>query len=252
MSFIYGKYPVQEFLKIHPKLAKKIWFISEDHLSDLANFADLDRQQISSSELARKFGLKPFESHQGLLLEIKADLNNLLFEKLESLIIDCSFAGKALLWLPDIQDGHNLGAIIRSSVALGQIGGIIIPSTHSVKITAAVAKVSAGAIFSMKFAHFHSQKNALDAIKAGNLKMIGIEKRERSIDLPKIDFTELGSFVLVFGSEEKGIPPSIRQACDLLAKIPQSESIDSLNLSVSAGIVLYEMNRQLGLMSILS
>ncbi len=244
-SFIYGKYPVQELLRINPKEVKKLWYVSKDHLQDLTNIDLLDKELIEPRLLSRQFGLKEFESHQGLLIELKRDLNSLLTTELENLIIKCSEAEKLIIWLPSIQDAHNLGAIIRASVAFGIVGGIVIPASNSVRLSQTVAKVSAGSIFSMNFAFSSNAKNSAKVFQSSGFKLVGIQKQENSMDLPSADFKSFGPTCLVFGSEEKGIPSPLLPFCENIIKIPQSEAVDSFNLSMAAGIVLYEINRQL-------
>jgi 23S rRNA (guanosine2251-2'-O)-methyltransferase len=242
-NFIYGKYPVQELLKLKPELSKKLWYISDEHLQGLNNLDLIQKQKTDSWMLRRKFALKEFESPQGLLLELKSDLNSFLITTLEELIIECSHQNKFLIWLPAIQDGHNLGAIIRSSVALANVGGIIIPHTNSVKLTPSVAKVSAGAIFNLKFAWFKDYENTAKALRSAGFKLLAIQKDSKSLSLPKVNFSEVKPFILILGSEEKGIPRQIQKYCDLSLQIPQTEIIDSLNMSVAAAIVLYEITR---------
>jgi len=265
MPFIYGKYPVQEFLKHHPKLAVKLWVTSEEkpleasskkfeneteqraayeRREEFVKPTDLPFEEINNSMLKAKFRLRDFENHQGMVLEIKKDLNSILTTSLEELILECSNSGKTLLWLPSIQDGHNLGAVIRSSVAFGTVGGIIIPSANSVQLTATVAKISAGTIFSMKFAQFQNWGKTASNLKMNGLNLIAIEKRHGSKPLNEVKFDSLQPYVLVAGSEERGVPSVIRKQCDLSVEIPQSDEVDSLNLSVATAIVLYEIKRQ--------
>jgi 23S rRNA (guanosine2251-2'-O)-methyltransferase len=246
-SYIYGKYPVQEFLKLHRKLAKKLWYVSENHLRLLPDLdRDLPREEIRAPELAREFGLREYESHQGLLLETEKDLRSLLYMRLEDLLIEASEQSKSLIWLPEIQDGHNLGAITRSCVAFEGIAGIVLPEKNSARLNPAVAKVSAGTVFAMKYAGFHNIKATAQLIQSAGFKLIAIEKRPASILLNEFDFKQNTPAVIILGSEGEGIPSQIALFCDYSIQIPQSEAVDSLNLSVSAGIFLYEMRKSLG------
>lgn len=243
-NFIYGKYPVQELLKQKPEFAQKLYYIADEHLENLKNINNLPKQKLESMALKRKFGLKEFENPQGLVLELKQDLNSFLLTSLEELMLECSAQNKFLIWLPAIQDGHNLGAIIRSSVALGNVGGIIIPRTNAVKLTPSVAKVSAGSIFSLKFAWFNDYNNSAKLLSSQGFKLLAIQKNALALNLPNANFAELSPFILVFGSEERGIPHQIKKYCHASLQIPQLETVDSLNLSVAAAIVLYEIKRQ--------
>jgi len=243
-NFIYGKYSVCELLRLKPEFAQKLWYCSEEHLQGLENLNLCPKQKLESFQLKRNFGLKDFENHQGLVLELKKDLNSLLLTSLEELMLESGEQDKFLIWLPAIQDAHNLGAIIRSCVALGNVSGIIIPRANAVKLTPTVAKVSAGTIFSLKFAWFNDYTNSAKLLISQGFKLVAIQKNEKSLSLPQANFDEFKPFVLVFGSEERGIPHQISKLCVASLQIPQLENIDSLNLSVAAGITLYEIKRQ--------
>lgn len=244
-SFIYGKHVVNEFLDKFPSKASKLWYSSEDVLKSIKHSILCPVEEMSARDLSRKFALKEYESHQGLILELKASLEDILITPLEELLINCSDNGKALIWLPEIQDAHNLGAIIRSAVALGNIGGIIIPGSRSVRLSTTVAKVSVGSIFSCQFAFSANLKNSAQLIRSSGFRLIGLQKipEARSIALTK--FAEIMPFALIIGSEEIGIPKQIQPLLDLSCYIPQSELIDSLNMSVATGITLYEVQKQL-------
>lgn len=249
-QYIYGKYPVSSFIQKYPKEVKKLWFSDEKHLSILEEILggnlpeDLSKQCLSNKELRKKFSLKEYESHQGLVLELTCDFNELLYSSLENLIVESSHQNKIMLWLPSIQDTNNLGAVIRSCLAMKMVHGIIIPSSKSVSLTPAVAKISAGAIFDMKFASYRSISSTANNLKNSGIKLLSIEKSQNSVNLWDVDFKNFEPFVLVVGSEEKGIPESLRSFCDTSITIPQGEEIDSLNLSVATGIVLYEVLKQ--------
>lgn len=243
MPFIYGKYPVQEFLKRYPEQAVKLWLSSS--CSDRFNeTCMLPLERLSRAQLTSKFRLRDFENPQGVLLEIKTSLNELLCEPLEELLERCTHLGKSLLWLPSIQDSHNLGAVVRSSVALNQVGGIIIPANNAVQLTASVAKISAGSLFAMRFAHSHNWGQTVNILKSSGLKIVTLEKKQKSQPLDKTNLRDPQSLALVIGSEERGIPSIISKQSDSSVMIPQNDEVDSLNLSVACAILLYEMNRQ--------
>jgi 23S rRNA (guanosine2251-2'-O)-methyltransferase len=243
-NFIYGKYPIIELLKHYPKFAKKLWFISDEHFRLLPATIDLPKEKIDAKSLSREFALKAFESHQGLLLELNKDLSSILSLDLENLLIEASNSKRSLIWLPEIQDAHNLGAIVRSSVALGGIGGFIIPSSHSVRLTPTVAKVSAGSVFRSKFAFAHNQKNTALMLQSAGFKLIAVHNSPNAKRLTEFKFGSAEQSVLIFGAEGEGIPKNLLQFVDQQIVIPQTDEIDSFNLSVAAGIVLYEMQRQ--------
>ena len=98
--------------------------------------------------------------------------------------------------------------------------------------------------FSLKFAWFNDYTNSAKLLISQGFKLVAIQKNEKSLSLPQANFDEFKPFVLVFGSEERGIPHQISKLCVASLQIPQLENIDSLNLSVAAGITLYEIKRQ--------
>lgn len=247
-THIYGKHAVEALLTKYPEQAKKLWYSTEtlpSKINDLVKGLPLlTKENIFAKDLTRKFGIKDFESHQGLLLEIKNELDSFLKISLEELIVESSFSEKPILWLPSIMDAHNLGAVIRSLVAIGNIGGLVIPSRGSVPINRVVAKVSAGALFYTKFAYAGSFKQTATTFKNSGFKILTLEKTSKSQSLTKVNFASHSPFVLVIGAEEDGVPKIISEMAEMNLQIPQSDNIDSFNLSVATGITLYEIYRQ--------
>lgn len=248
MDFIYGKYCIQEFIDHFPNLATDLYIASDENFRKLKNLPSKIRTHLmnSNSELSRLFELKEFESHGGLILKIKQSLSDILICPLESLIEKSLEQNKALLWLPQIQDVNNLGAIIRSVVAFEEFAGLIIPAQNSVRLTPSAAKASAGNIFATKFAYQLSNiKNTAQMLKTSGFNLIALEKRLNHKFLFEADFTKLKPFVLVLGGEEKGLSPALIPFLDKVFQIPHSNKVESLNLSVATSITLYEIKRQL-------
>lgn len=245
--FIYGKHAVCEFLKVFPQEANALYFKNQEDLKifDKAGILiNIPKHELSSSDLRREFALKEYESPQGIVLEIKKPIEKLLEISLENLIISCGEQEKNLLFLSNIQDQHNLGAVSRSCVAFDNITGIIMPAEKSPNLSAVVAKVSVGGIFHLKFARSFSHKKTMCLLKSAGFKILGIQNNLSANSLQDINFRDFKSCVIIMGGEEKGLPEQIKQQCDLLIKIPQSDKIDSLNLSVASSVILYEINKQ--------
>ena len=239
MPYIYGHHSVKEFLALFPEEASALFYTNESKLEGLTDLPE-KRHQLSAQDLRREFRLKEFESPQGLILEIKHRLEELLNYDLESLLIHSSKKDRSnLILLPDIKDQHNFGAITRSAVAFESIAGIIFPGRDSVRLSPVTAKVSVGALFSLRYSQFYSLKKTIQTLKDNGYKILAIEKREHSLALNTIDFASLEPYVLIFGAEDSGIPKPIQAEIDQSIFIPQSDAIDSLNMSVAAGIVLY-------------
>lgn len=145
-----------------------------------------------------------------------------------------------VLVLDEIEDPHNLGSIIRTAEICG-VHGIIIPKRRNVGITPTVYKTSAGAIEHMKIAKVANINNAVDKLKENGIWVYGADMDGQSYCY-QTDFT--GAVALVIGSEGRGISKLTKDKCDMLVKIPMSGKITSLNASVAAGIMMYEVLKQ--------
>ncbi len=138
-----------------------------------------------------------------------------------------------------IEDPHNLGAIIRTAECVGA-HGIIIPKRRAVGLTLGVGKSSAGALEHVLVAKVNNISSAIDVLKDKGLWIYGADmmgKNWTSEDLT-------GSVALVIGSEGKGISQNTRKKCDFILSIPMKGKVNSLNASVAAGILMYEVCRQ--------
>ncbi|MDE5557821.1 MAG: 23S rRNA (guanosine(2251)-2'-O)-methyltransferase RlmB [Ruminococcus sp.] len=139
----------------------------------------------------------------------------------------------------EIEDPHNLGAIIRTAETAGA-DGVIIPKRRSVSLNATVAKTSAGAVSYVPVARVANLSACIDTLKENGVWIYGTDASGE--DYCKTDFT--GSMALVVGSEGFGISRLIREKCDFMVKLPMYGKINSLNASVATGIFMYEVIRQ--------
>ena len=140
----------------------------------------------------------------------------------------------------EISDGHNLGAIIRSAECAGA-HGVVIPKRRSAGLTAVVDKASAGAAEHMAVARVPNLPAALQELKKRGLWVYGTAADGTS-ELWKTDFS--GAVALVIGSEGDGMGRLVRESCDIIVSLPMKGRVSSLNASVAAGIVMYEVMRQ--------
>ncbi|MDR0903259.1 MAG: 23S rRNA (guanosine(2251)-2'-O)-methyltransferase RlmB [Ruminococcus sp.] len=138
-----------------------------------------------------------------------------------------------------IEDPHNLGAIIRTAEAVGA-AGIIIPKRRNVSVNATVYKTSAGAAAVLPVCRVGNLASAIDTLKDNGVWVYGADMNGESLYKTSLS----GSLCIVIGAEGSGIPPLIRKKCDGLLKIPMFGQINSLNASVAAGIIMYEIRRQ--------
>lgn len=139
----------------------------------------------------------------------------------------------------EIEDPHNLGAIIRTAETAGA-DGIIIPKRRSASLNSTVAKTSAGAISYVPVARVSNLASCIDTLKENGVWIYGTDAS--GSDYCQTDFT--GSMALVIGSEGFGISRLIQKKCDFMVKLPMYGNINSLNASVAAGIFMYEVLRQ--------
>ncbi len=139
----------------------------------------------------------------------------------------------------EIEDPHNLGAIIRTAEASG-VHGIIIPKRRSASLNATVAKSASGALEYMKVARVTNIANTVEELKEKGIWVIGADMD--GDDYGKIDFDI--PCALVIGNEGKGIGTLVAKKCDMIASLPMCGKINSLNASVAAGILMYEVVRK--------
>ncbi|HEY4537994.1 MAG TPA: 23S rRNA (guanosine(2251)-2'-O)-methyltransferase RlmB [Erysipelothrix sp.] len=233
MNYIYGKNTVTAYLKEQGK-AFHLFIqkgIQVDEILELAN-----KQQISYSFENKKALDKKVEgNHQGIVLEVA----EFQYSSLESIIDN---AKNKIIFVGDqLEDPHNLGAIIRTCDAVG-VDGVIIPERRSVGVTPTVAKVSTGAIYTVKIHQATNIVDTLNKLKKEGYWVVGAEN-----GINAVDYTEFPvdmPLVVVVGSEGKGISRLVKENCDILTTIPMEGFVNSLNVSVASAVLLYEIKRR--------
>ncbi len=145
-----------------------------------------------------------------------------------------------LLVLDGVEDPHNLGAIIRSADGAGA-DGVLIPERRATGVTATVAKASAGAVEHVPIAKITNVARTLEDLKHRNLWTVGLDERAPET-YDALDYNM--DCALVLGAEGKGLHELVRKRCDFLVSIPMLGRVASLNVSVAAAVVLYEIARQ--------
>ena len=229
--YIYGKNVVKEKLKSNDKINKA--YISnnfkEHDIIKLLKEKNIKINYVNNQILNSKVnGL-----HQGMILEIDEVKTYTLDEFLPSLK---NISNAKIVLLDHLEDPHNFGAIIRTCEALG-INGIIIPNDRSVNINSTVVKTSVGAIEYINIIRVPNLQVAIKKLKENNFWIIGTDMN--GTDYRKIDYNM--NTCLVIGNEGKGISNVIKNNCDYIVTIPMKGKIDSLNASVSCGIILSRM-----------
>lgn len=232
MDKIYGRKPVLDTLDTDIKVYRA--YILKQN-SKLVNkiINKLEEKNIEISFVDKRFFDKIDINHQGVMIEVES----FKYENLDDLSDE-----KRLIILDQIEDPHNLGAIIRSAESFG-FDGVIIPERRSASVTSTVYKTSAGAINNIKVYRVKNLTRSIKDLKDKGFWIYGLAgEADSSID--KADLT--GKVGLVVGNEGSGISRLVRDNCDMLVNIPMLGRVNSLNASVAAGISMYELLRQNG------
>ncbi|WP_130819381.1 23S rRNA (guanosine(2251)-2'-O)-methyltransferase RlmB [Anaerococcus vaginimassiliensis] len=232
MDKIYGRKPVLDTLDTDIKIYKA--YILKQN-SKLVNkiIGKLEEKNIEISFVDKRFFDKIDINHQGVMIEVES----FKYESLDDLSDE-----KRLIILDQIEDPHNLGAIIRSAESFG-FDGVVIPERRSASVTSTVYKTSAGAINNIKVYRVKNLTRSIKDLKDKGFWIYGLAgEADSSID--KADLT--GKVGLVVGNEGSGISRLVRDNCDMLVNIPMLGRVNSLNASVAAGISMYELLRQNG------
>jgi 23S rRNA (guanosine2251-2'-O)-methyltransferase len=147
-----------------------------------------------------------------------------------------------LIALDQVTDPHNLGAVIRTAEGAGATG-VVVPAHGSAQVTPAVARASAGAVEHLPVGVVTNLARFLGEVKSGELWVVGAAG-DAPRSMWQADLS--GGLALVFGAEGKGLRPLVRRTCDELVSIPLEGSVESLNVSVAAAVLMYEAKRQRG------
>ena len=233
LNLIYGKNPVIE--AIRAKKALKVFIVNnfnDQKILSLIKDNHLMVSSISPNEMDKMCD----GVHQGVAAELKPYQT----VSLEEIIYKAKNKEKKIIvMLDNINDPHNLGAIIRSADVF-EASGIILPKHNSVSLNATVAKTSAGAINYVPVAVVNNLNQAIKTLKEEGYWIVSTDgSAEISYSSIKYDFP----VVIVIGSEGKGVSSLVLKNSDYIVKIPQFGHVNSLNASVAAGILLAEVHK---------
>ena len=174
-------------------------------------------------------------NHQGVV----AQLSEITFSSLEELVETHEKPGLFVL-LDGITDMRNMGAIIRSAAAANATA-VVIPTSGSAQITGETIKTSAGGVFQVPICRVNHLKDALYLLQSYDiLSIVADEKAEQNL----FEFDLTNAVAIVMGAEDKGVSQGVRKLCSQVAKLPIVGDMDSYNVSVAAGMFLYETMRQ--------
>jgi 23S rRNA (guanosine2251-2'-O)-methyltransferase len=234
---IYGINAVAEALKAGRVVSMRAGRRSDQrlrHLLEMAEQASVPVRRVSDDELDRESG---GASHQGVI----ADVSQRQVYELHDLIEDALARPPALIVVLDgIEDPHNFGAILRTCDAVGA-HGVVRQTRHSAPLGGATSKASAGAVAHVRVADVVNVARALEELTEAGIWTVGLAGDSRSM-YDKMDFSLPTAIVL--GAEGTGLRRLVRERCEMLASIPMKGKVDSLNVSVAAGVVLFEALRQ--------
>lgn len=236
---IIGRKPVLEALKSNQKI-DQIFLQYGQHgtiIEQIKNIAHKKNIKVSQPPSNKFSQLADGKNTQGVIA-IKHSFN---YVEIDEILISAENSKFPLLLLLDsIQDPHNLGAIIRTAECAG-VNGIITTIRNSASVNNTVEKTSAGAVNYMKIAQVNNLANTIDILKQSGYWIVG-SKLGNSQNYTSIDYKQ--PIALIMGNEEKGIRPLVAKKCDFLAQIHLKGNIQSLNVSVATGILLFEVLRQ--------
>lgn len=242
-DYIEGRNPVIEALKSGREIEKL--FIEDgsktgsiNEIKKLAKSRGIVIQYIHKNKLNQ---MSSTSSHQGVI----AVSSSHTYKNLEDIFALAKSKNEDLfiIILDEIKDPHNLGSIMRTAECVGA-HGIIIPKRRSVGLTSTVAKTSAGAIEYMPVVKVSNIANTIDVLKEEGIWIYGADMDG---ERPYYENKLTGPIALVIGSEGSGIGRLVKEKCDELVKIPIMGKVSSLNASVAASIMMYDVNRQRGL-----
>jgi 23S rRNA (guanosine2251-2'-O)-methyltransferase len=240
MQVIYGINPVSEILRSEGGDIRKIIIAEGRRGEDVKRIIERASARGVQVEILRRELLDRqagTAAHQGVLCLC----GDFAYKSLEQITANRhpAFSGSLVLLLDGIEDPQNLGSLIRTAHCFGA-NGVVIPRDRAAAVTPAVIKASAGAAGHTPIARVVNITQAIDFLKENGFWIYGTDAGADK-DLGSLRFE--GDIGLVMGSEGKGIRPLVRKHCDVLLSIPLFGQVDSLNVSVAAGILLHQIRR---------
>ncbi|RFU70261.1 23S rRNA (guanosine(2251)-2'-O)-methyltransferase RlmB [Bacillus sp. V59.32b] len=238
-EYIIGRNPVLEALRSEREI-NKILIAEGSQKGQMQQIIGLakERQVLLQFVPKKKIDQMSDGNHQGVIAQVAA----YAYAELDDLFARAEERNEApfFLLLDEIEDPHNLGSIMRTADAAG-VHGIIIPKRRAVGLTATVAKLSTGAIEYIPVVRVTNMARAIEEIKERGVWIVGTDAKG-SDDYRSMDGGM--SIGLVIGSEGKGMGRLIKDKCDFLIRLPMAGKVTSLNASVAAGLLMYEVYRK--------
>lgn len=241
-NYIYGIHPVEEALQ-NPEVSLEKIYVRQGQRSrskpirqieELASGRRVPVTEVSGKKL---FELVGKVNDQGIV----ALLSGVVYQELDDWLAGLDMAGNPLiLLLSEIEDVHNFGAILRSAAAAG-VAGVVVPKHRQAPVNAAVFKTSAGTAGKVPIVRVTNMNQSIGLLKEAGFWLAGLDGNSRQTiwqgryDMP---------VAVVVGSEGSGIRKKTLELCDFRLRIPMQSQVESLNASVSAAVLLFEIRRQ--------
>jgi 23S rRNA (guanosine2251-2'-O)-methyltransferase len=241
-EFIAGKHSVLEALR-SGRTIHKIWIAEQaqkHHTQPVVAEAKKQSVVVTQADKRKLDQLVPGVLHQGVVAQVAAHD----YVEVEDLLERARSRGEVpfLILLDEIEDPHNLGSILRTADCTG-VHGVVIPKRRSVGLTATVSKTSAGAVEYVPVARVTNMAQTIESLKKEGIWVAGADVEASRL---VYDFDFKIPLAIVIGNENQGIGRLIKEKCDFLVKLPMAGQINSLNASVAASVLMYEVVRQRG------
>lgn len=238
-TLLEGKNAVWEALKAEKPIEKILLSktIQQESVRGITGLARARKIKIEFAPKERLDALSSTGHHQGVIALAAAQEYALL----EDVLAGIAASGRVpfVVLLDEVQDPHNLGAIVRTAECSGA-QAIIIPQHNSAGLTPAAARASAGAVAHVPVCRVVNLGAAIERLKELGYWIVGADMGGKLAY--ELDFT--GPIALVIGGEDRGIRRLIQEKCDFIARLPMLGELNSLNASVAAGVLMYEVVRQ--------
>lgn len=232
-----GLHAIEEYIKLRNRRGTLYYCKNNARIDRIIRMAEENGYNVNKITAGELQKLSKGESGRGIIFI--GDDSSTSFRDLDSFLQSTTDKNTLIIILDGVTDPHNLGAVVRSA-ALFNTDLVIIPSRRSVKETDVVSKTSAGASTYVPVLVETNLVRTIEKLKKRGFWVYGA--KIDGIPLPSVKFS--GKTALILGSEGKGMRNLVEKQCDFLVSIPTSGKIDSLNISVAAGIFLYEIYQQ--------
>ena len=239
MNVVFGIHSVYEVLKSRPKGVHYIAMArgkNDIKVQRILEEARVHGIQVKFMEKGHLGKLSGTEAHQGIVAITAAKQ----YQDVDDLLANKRGEQHFLLVLDGVEDPHNLGALLRTADAAG-VDGVIIPERRAAGVTGTVAKSSAGASEHVPVARVTNISRTIEELKEKNIWTVGLDERGDNM-YDRIDYNV--DCAIILGAEGKGLHDLVRRKCDFLVAIPMLGAVESLNVSVAGGVVMYEAVRQ--------